>query len=86
MRRSFKEHICAFCELKQYNYSADEYEGRWVLRIENYIKIFSDSERKNWYTLVDNIYGIACNCRASAWEVMTWTIEELMNRHLKNKS
>ena len=81
MRRSFKDHIRAFCILKGYEYSESEVAGHWCLRIGRYIKVFSDFSIKNQYVLLDNMIDFRCGCVASAHELMCDVIEELMNRH-----
>ena len=83
MRRSFKDHIRAFCNLKGYDWSDSEEDGRWMLRVDHYLKIFNDAHQKNTYVLIDNITGIHCTCKASAWDIMVAVIEEQMKKHSK---
>lgn len=81
MRRSFKDHIRAFCTLKNYEYSETDVGGHWCLRIGRFIKLFSDFTNKNQYILLDNMIDFRRSCAASAHEQMCEIIEELMGRH-----
>ena len=85
MRRSFKDHIRAFCNVRQYDWTESEEDGRWVLRIDHFIKIYNDIHKKDVYVLVDNINGVRCTARASGWDVVCGVLEELMNDHLKKR-
>lgn len=85
MRRSFKDHIRGFCNLKGYDWSDSEEDGRWMLRVDHFIRIFNDSHQKNMYVLVDNISGIRCTAVASSWDIMCDVLEELMKGHLEKR-
>lgn len=85
MRRSFKDHIRGFCNLRQYDWTESEEDGRWVLRIDHFIKIYNTDRKSNTYVLIDNIKDIRCTCKASAWDIMESVIEELMTEHLKSR-
>lgn len=86
MRRSFKDHIRGFCNLKGYEWSDSEENGRWCLKIDHYIKVFNNTHRKNWYVMIDNITGIQCDCAASGWGIMCDVIEHQMTEHLTKKA
>ena len=82
MRRSFKDHIRACCKLHNYNYVETEENGRWVLRVDRYIKIFNSINEKNLYVLLDNVKDIRCTVTASEWGLMAAILHELMEEHL----
>lgn len=83
MRRSFKDHLRAYCNARGYSWCDTEEDGRWIMRVDHFIKIFNDSHQKNTYVLVDNISGIRCTAVASAWDIMCDVLGELMSDHLK---
>ena len=85
MRRSFKDHIRACCRVHNYSYTESEENGRWVLRVDHYIKIFNDSSLKNTYVLLDNTKDIRCTATASGCDCMTAVLHELMEEHLHQK-
>lgn len=83
MRRSFKDHIRACCRAHSYSYVETEEDGRWILRVDRYIKIFNTIERKNTYVLLDSTKDIRCTATASGWDCMTTVLHELMEEHLR---
>ena len=85
MRVSFKDRIKTCCKLHKYTYVETEEDGRWILRVDRYIKIFNDSSRKNIYVLLDNIKDIRCTVAASNWGTMAAILHELMEEHLHQK-
>ena len=69
MRRSFKEHVEAYCKFRGYEYSVSEENGRWVMRIDHVIRLFDSVSEKNVYVATD-VFGYTVICKASEWQRM----------------
>lgn len=70
MRRSFKEHVEAYCKFCGYEYSVSDEDGRWVMRIDRVIRLFDSVSEKNVYVASDIIFGYIVKCKASEWQRM----------------
>lgn len=82
MRRSFKEHICGYCELKGYKYHIDEQGKSWSLLIEDRIEI-TPSKKRNWYVTVDRPSGLCCEAAASAWDFVIIFIRQIFEKKVQ---
>lgn len=75
MRRSFTEHLYAFCEAKGYQHS--ESMDPWSMSIENVIVV---TKVKDGYEARDTVLHLRCWSKAAAWMLMCAWIEEVVKR------
>lgn len=85
MRRSFKEHLEAYCLARGYKYQILEDVGGWLMRIEGKIRILSSVSKKG-YEATDTVYGLHCWCTPSQWELMCMYVEAVMKQYEKEKT
>jgi len=76
MRRSFKEHLYGFCELKGYKHV--ETQNPWSMIINDVITV---TKERGGYVARDTVLHLECWAKASAWELLCLYIQEIVNKH-----